>query len=313
MPRKLIIVALLALAGCERAQTVESMTDAAVAMEIVAPAAGPAAQAYNEASASGQRGAATLAAAPIGPLMAYIYRYELELPGDRAAGVMAAHEQSCVKAGPAICQVVSSNSDLIGRDALSAKLELRAAPSWVARFRAGVADEARAAGGKVTTASAAGEDLTLSLTDTEARLRAQTTLRDRLQQLLATRNGDLGELLKVEGELARVQGEIDAAQSTLAVLRTRVATSRLEIDYRSEGQLAGDGVLAPVEQALSGALGAFMATVGVLITILAIVAPIGLVVVPVVWLILRRRQRHRAAALALKERTLAAMTDDMTP
>lgn len=290
MRGKWVLAGLILLAGCDRAAG--RYQDQAVELNMVAPPSAPA------------MANATAPTSPTAPRMAYIYRYGMELPKGRIAEVMERHEQACVRAGPATCQVILSSSDQMGEHGVSARLELRADPAWVARFRSGVAQEATAAGGKVTRASATGEDLTLALTDTEARLRAQTTLRDRLQQLLATRSGDLGELLKVESELARVQGEIDSVQSSLAVLRTRVATSRLEIDYYTPGAASEDGgVFQPVRAALGGALGAFMLTVGALITTLAVLAPIALIIVPLGWWLLRLRRRRRAGRPATETPT----------
>lgn len=240
--------------------------------------------------------AAAEVAAP--PRVAYVYRYALELPTDRALELMKRHERACAGAGPAVCQVIGSESNRIGRDELSARLEIRATPAYIGRFRDALAGEAEAAGGRVAAATTESEDLTRALVDTEARLRAQTTLRDRLQQLLATRSAPLEQLLATERELARVQGDIDAIQSNLAVMRTRVATSRLEIEYRSAGRLAPDSAFRPVSAALDGALAAFMTTLATLITVFAVLLPIALIVAPVTWLTLRRRRAARTRKAA---------------
>lgn len=228
------------------------------------------------------------------PRMAYVYRYGLELPADRAAGLMGRHEAACVAAGAATCQVIGSETTRYGRDAVSSQLTLRATPAWVATFRGRLAGEAEAAGGRVASSATESEDLTRAIVDTEARLRAQTTLRDRLQSLLATWSGSLEELLKVESELARVQGEIDAVQSNLVVMRTRVATSRLEISYAAAGQLAPDSAFRPVRDAVDGATGAFMTSVAALIWVAAFLLPLALIVVPVAWWGLRQLRARRA-------------------
>jgi hypothetical protein len=288
------IAAGLAVAGCGQASQEggENYSDDAVAVEMIAPARpgeAPVEQASPGPDASDQTPVAVTA-----PRIAYVYHYGLEVPVDRAPGLMARHEQACASAGAAVCQVIGSDTTRIGRDDLTARLEIRATPAFIARFRDGLANDAREAGGRVAQNSTESEDLTRSLIDTEARLRAQTTLRDRLQGLLASRSGSLEDLLKVETELARVQGEIDAQQSMLAEMRTRVATSRLSIEYRSAGQLAPDSAFRPVVQAVQGAFAAMMATVGVLITLLAVLVPIGLIVTPVGWFIMRRRRAAKS-------------------
>lgn len=295
----MLATAAMLLVGCEQDATYSdaAVDTASVAMELAPPSPPPADATQNAAAASPQ--AAQPATAP---RMAYVYRYGLELPAERTAGLMGRHEAACVAAGAATCQVIGSETTRYGQDEVMSQLTLRASPTWIAGFRARLAGEAEAAGGRVASSATESEDLTRALVDTEARLRAQTTLRDRLQSLLATRSGSLEELLKVESELARVQGEIDAVQSNLAVMRTRVATSRLEISYAAEGQLAPDGTLRPVQDAVDGATGAFMTSVAALIWVFAFMLPLALIVVPLVWWALKRRKaklsRRRALSVA---------------
>ncbi|MDO9586372.1 MAG: DUF4349 domain-containing protein [Brevundimonas sp.] len=289
-----------ATAGCGQPREV-AHNDEAVQMELVAPREGASDAATAPAAAApASSNAAPPAAAVQAASIAYVYRYGLELPADRAPALMSRHEQACVSAGPAVCQVIGSQSSRYGRDELTARLEIRATPAFLTAFRARLAGDAEAAGGRVAMAATDSEDLTRALVDTEARMRALSTLRDRLQQLLATRSAPLEQLLATERELARVQGELDAARSTLEVMRTRVATSRLIIDYRAQGQLAPDSAFRPVSDALDSALTVFMSVVGALILFLAGALPLLIVVVPLAWLALRWRRRIRAERLAAK-------------
>lgn len=298
-----------AIAGCSPAREDVTYSDSSVDMELVAPgeaasaadAAAPVVMpAVPPAATSVRSDAPAPAAAVQAPSIAYVYRYGLELPVDRAPALMSRHEQACVVAGPAVCQVIGSESSRYGRDELTAQLEIRATPAFLTGFRARLAGDAEAAGGRMAMAATDSEDLTRALVDTEARLRALTTLRDRLQQLLATRSGPLEQLLATERELARVQGELDASRSTLEVMRTRVATSRLIITYTAQGQLAPDSAFRPVTEALDNALAVFMSVIGALILFLAGVLPLLIVVVPLAWLGLRWRRRIRAERLAAK-------------
>lgn len=316
MRARLMTVGGLALtavvAGCSPAGRDVAYSDDSVNMETMAPAETAADAAAAAAPASAVMPVAPPAAAtapsdaPPPPAavqaasIAYVYRYGLELPVDRAPALMSRHEQACVAAGPAVCQVIGSESSRYGRDELTAQLEIRATPAFLTAFRARLAGDAEAAGGRVAMAATDSEDLTRALVDTEARLRALTTLRDRLQQLLATRSGPLEQLLATERELARVQGELDASRSTLEVMRTRVATSRLIISYTAQGQLAPDSAFRPVTDALDDALAVFMSVIGALILFLAGVLPLLIVVVPLAWLGLRWRRRIRAERLAAK-------------
>lgn len=286
------------LAGCQDAsrQHADEATDVAM-MEMAPPAAAA------TSAASG------VAASVVAPSIAYAYRFGLELPAEAVPTVMGRHEQACIAAGPSACQVIGSNSNRIGRDAIAASLEMRATPAYVARFRAALDGEAKNAGGRVAQQAVESEDLTRQLVDTEARMRAMETLRDRLQQLLATRSGTLDQLLQVERELARVQGELDATRSALAVMRTRVQTSRLDVTYSAAGQLAPDSAARPVVDALNSAAYAFMSSLGVLILFIASVLPVLLVGVPLIWLLWRWRRSVRARKAAQAARTKKAEGD----
>src|SRR5690606_4767264 len=229
------------LAGCQEGSRQYADEAVDVALIEAAPLADAAASAPTAATGS--------AAPVVAPSIAYAYRFGLELPAEAATRLMAKHEQACTAAGASACQVIGSNSSRVGRDSVEARLEMRAAPAYVARFRAALDGEAKGVGGRVAEQAVESEDLTRQLVDTEARMRAMETLRDRLQQLLATRSGPLEQLLQVERELARVQGELDATRSALAVMRTRVQTSKLDVTYRAAGQLAPDSALRPVTDA----------------------------------------------------------------
>jgi hypothetical protein len=262
------LLAVLLLTGCSKpAEPV-----AADMMAEVAPASAPPAE---KADAGATRGepADPVLPAPSAPMLAYRYDYQIAAPPKHVRAMAARHEAACVAAGPAICQVTSSRVSAQGEGEVRAELSLRAEPRWLRRFREGLDREARDAGGEVTSAVSTTEDLTRRIVDTEATMRAKTTLRDRLQRLLAERPGKLAELLELERALAETQGEIDAMQSELAVMRTRVATSALKIEYVSTGISARPGAWTPLTQALGNAGAMLAASLGVLIQLLVVAAP----------------------------------------
>ena len=96
-------------------------------------------------------------------------------------------------------QLVASNRTGDPQDSLRGSLSLRAEPEWLQRFVKGVQSDAISAAGRVTSQWTTTEDLTREIVDTEATLRAKRALRDRLQQLLATRPGSLADLLGING------------------------------------------------------------------------------------------------------------------
>ncbi|MGD9965112.1 MAG: DUF4349 domain-containing protein [Hyphomonadaceae bacterium] len=233
---------------------------------------------------------------PTGPApvlyLAYTYAMGLEIPSERLAGVMDRHVQACQAAGPRLCQLIGSNRTGDPESYMEGYVSLRGEPAWLNTFKGGMAADADAAGGRIVQQSTSSEDLTRQIVDTEARLRAQTALRDRLQQLLRSRPGRLADLLEVERELARVQGEIDAVQSALAVMRTRVAMSELTLTYRSAPRPVGSDTFEPLRQAFANFLGIIVGGFAAIITLIAVLIPFAIVLIPLGWLLLRWRKRR---------------------
>jgi len=224
--------------------------------------------------------------------LAYSYAMGLEVPSDRLAGVMDRHIEACQTAGPRLCQLVGSTRSGDPESYMNGSVYLRGEPAWLNTFMAGINAEAEQAGGRVVSRSVGSEDLTRQIVDTEARQRALTSLRDRLQALLRDRPGRLADLLEVERELARVQGELDAITSSLAVMRTRVSMSDLNISYQSEPRSVGSDTFRPLRDAFAGFLGIVVGGFAAIITIIAGLIPIAIVVVPLAWLILRWRRKR---------------------
>lgn len=250
---------------------------------------------------------------PAGPTpvlyLAYSYALGLELPSQRLSAVMDRHIQACQAAGPRLCQLVNSNRTGDPDNYMEGYVSLRGEPAWLNNFKAGMAQQADEAGGRVVSESTTSEDLTRQIVDTEARLRAQTALRDRLQELLRSRPGRLADLLEVERELARVQGDIDAVQSALAVMRTRVSMSELTLTYRSSPRAAGSDTLEPLRQAFANFLGIIVAGFAAILTIIAALIPFAIVLIPLGWLLLRWRRSRGGRFFQRKPETPPASTE----
>jgi Domain of unknown function (DUF4349) len=235
-------------------------------------------------------------------LLAYSYSARLSLPTDKVAPTMKAHEDKCVKAGPALCQVVTAASQKEGDD-MSANLTLRATPTWLATFRGGLEQDAKSADGKLEAQGVTSEDLTRSITDSEARLRALKALRTRLEALIASRPGKLSDLLEAERELARVQGEIDSFESNLSVMRARVNMSTMEMTYQSRALAVGGGTFQPLGNAFTNFFGVMAESLAVLITFLAAILPFALVIGPLAFYGLKWRAKRVAARAVAKAAT----------
>lgn len=226
-------------------------------------------------------------------MLAYSYRYGFELPADNVTALKTRHEKACAASGPAICQVMASEVNNIGGE-LSAELKIRAAPAWLSAFRNGLSEDAAAAGGRIRRSAIEVEDLTRAIVDVEAQLKAKTILRARLQSMLATRPGDVSDLVAIERELARVQGEIDSTQGQLNLMRGRVEMSDVTLSYDSAPRALSGQTGEPLRRAATGALGTVAVGLAAMITAAAFLTPWIIVAVPLSWLLLRWRRNRKA-------------------
>lgn len=225
--------------------------------------------------------------------LAYAYGTRLDLPGNRLIGVMDGHATACREAGLSVCQLVASSREGDPAGTLHGSLTLRAEPEWLRRFVAIVESDAAGAAGRVTSQWTTTDDLTRMIVDTEATLRAKRALRDRLQQLLATRPGSLSDLLGVERELSRVQAEIDSTESNLVAARTRVTMSALTIEYRSSVRGVAGGKLEPLRLATGDFIVALVDSTVTLVSVVGALIPWIAAGTIGAWLLVRRRRRAR--------------------
>lgn len=219
--------------------------------------------------------------------IAYAHSVGMRLPVKAIEPTLQGHIAACNAAGPSVCIVTNSWLNAYSEDSASASLNLRATPGWIDTFLSGVEAEAAAAKGEITNRQTTAEDLTVSIIDTGARLKAQQTLQERLQKLLAERPGELGDLLETERELARVNGEIDSLKSSLAALRQRVDMSQLSVSYETKINPVSQGALQPLGEAFGSFFYNLASAIAAVVTAFAVGLPWLLLLGALLWIWLR--------------------------
>lgn len=288
----ILLLSFAVLAGCGQSnghvsnptENIALMADKAAPPSPPSPASAPTEQAAE--ATNGAVEAKSEAPKPptiITPMLAYTYASELLVPSEKLPSLMNTHKSNCEKAGPQICQIVNSN--LSNNDgSANGVLVIRAEPKFLGSFRDKLGEDAKNSGGKITSSTVSSEDLTRQITDNEARLRALTTLRTRVEGIIATRPGKLSDLLEAEQELARVQAEIDTMNSEIALAKGRVAMSEMTLNYHSNYGGQQTGVFTELQSAFSEFFSLMFGTIAQLIRILAVLLPIVLVALPLILL-----------------------------
>ncbi len=279
-----VSVAAVLLAGCSKPAGYSRYASEKTDARLIRPPPGGAKDGSDPAEASAPL-------APSAPMLAYAYAFGLEVPPQKLPALVARHQAACASAGASVCQMTGSTLERQGRDQVHATLTLRATPAWLGKFRDGLAHDAEGAGGRVVQANVTSEDLSREVTDTAAAIRAKTTLRDRLQAILDTRPGKTADLVDAETALAKVQGELDATQSEMAMMRQRLDSSVITIEYQSAAVLAPDSVWSPLANAVAQFASTAVAGLAFLITCIAALLPWVVVVGGALWVFRRPMAR----------------------
>lgn len=131
--------------------------------------------------------------------------------------------------------------------------------------------------GRVTSESRDAEDVTQQSTDLDARLVNARTSEKRLNDILASRTGDVTDVLNVEREIARVRGEIEQMDAARRNLDRRITYATIQLEMAEELKAAlhlGDqSVSAKLRNALVGGWNAALNSVLDATLLVARVAP----------------------------------------
>ena len=213
------------------------------------------------------------------PRMAYTYDYGFRMDAADIASMQERHADMCAAVGPYVCQIVSqSHSGNVEEGYATGRLELAVVADQARDFGGRLSAATTNAGGEQITAAITGEDLTRSMVDTEARLRSRVALRDRMMEVLRTRQGSVEEIVEAERQVARINEEIDQARSWLEEMRGRVAFTRINLSYSTANAPASD-FFGPVGTAFAS-LGSIL---GYLLAAFIVLGSIALPVGGAIW------------------------------
>ncbi|MEL7199090.1 MAG: DUF4349 domain-containing protein [Pseudomonadota bacterium] len=275
-----------ALAACSGAESEMAESADMMAMEAPEMAVDVAEEAAEDAVADGAGAVPDALSADdtsIGqPQIAYRYALGFRLPSEAIKPLQERHADMCEAKGPRVCRIISMDQTDSDGDYGYGNLRLAVAAGEARAFSKDLETSSGESDGELTSSSITGEDLSKQIVDTEAKLRARTLLRDRLMDILRTRQGTVAELVEAERGVAQVNQEIDQAQSWLTEMRGRVAFSQMEISYNSGSRSSGS-FTDPIRDAWNSLGGILGYTIAFLMMAATVLIPIGLLV----WLAMR--------------------------
>lgn len=146
--------------------------------------------------------------------------------------------------------------------------------------------------GELLHESVTGEDVTEQYMDLEARLHAQQTLEKRLL-LLVAQASSVEETLEVERELARVRGNVESLDAQTRSLSNRAAMATIELRVYSPTARGSETLASTMADALDDSRELLIGTLGAIVRMFGVVAPLAALGLPIL-LVVRRRQRRAA-------------------
>lgn len=210
--------------------------------------------------------------------LAYEHSVWIELDRELLPTRLREIESACAAGKPVECTVleVSLRSQ---EDVYSGTIRMRIAPRGVDSTI-----EAASQGGKLTSRSTTAEDLAQPIADTQRKLALMITHRDRLTEIMKSKDLKVEQLITVSKELATVQTDIDALGTEQAQLRRRVDTDLLTINL-SPPDGTYQAQQTPIRDALRFFGSTFREAVGNVISFIAVVVPWLVIVLPGLFLL----------------------------
>lgn len=230
--------------------------------------------------------------------IAYSYSYGYRVDADQIVELQQRHAALCERMGTRRCRVLSLSRAATDGDGYGG-LQLRVAANEARAFGTALDDAAEGLDAEQVSFGLDGEDLTETIIDTEAHLGSRRVLRERLMEVLRTRQGSVADLVAAERAVAEVNEEIDAAASRLAELRNRVRMSAVSIEYGPNIAVSSLGFARPISTALSSVGSTLGVTIAAIIYVAVALIPIVAFLLLLRWLWRRsgfrlRRERPKA-------------------
>jgi hypothetical protein len=236
------------------------------------------------------------AAAPTAPRpdqqLAYEHFITVELSRELLPRRMREVQDACASNKELACTLLDVS--LHSNESLpSGTIRVRVAPPAVETLIAMATKD-----GELTARNTHAEDLAEPVADTDRQLALLTTHRDRLTELMKSKDIKIEQLIVVSKELASVQSQLDALSTQKANLRRRIDTELLTINMRLPQHVYASGE-SPVGDAFrafgSTILGAFadvIRFIAVLLPWLLIIVP-GVIALRLFWRWIRASELRR--------------------
>lgn len=195
------------------------------------------------------------------------------------------------------CEVVSSSITMQTSDAPpSGDISLRVVPDDLPKLLAYVEKL-----GKVAQHTTEREDETISVVNTDAKIKNLTSFRDNLRAMLVRPSAKLSDLVEIQKQLTDTQSELDSETAQRKILSNETEKIAVQISFRVVRSGQNPSGIAEIWNALRQSGSILADSISDLITTVFTIIPWLVLIVPICWLLAKawkkmRRQRSQTAS-----------------
>ena len=231
------------------------------------------------------------------PGVAFNYSYAFRLPAQNIKDAQEAHASACEKLGPQHCRITGMLYRLVGENNIEGAIEFKLDPALARGFGKQAIDAVAKADGRLVDAEITGTDAgaAIKALDTQ-RQQAESELQ-RLDRELARSDLKAVERSELQRQRAALVAQMDDVGTQTSNQQESLATTPVSFRYQSGAAVRGFDGSAPITSAGNIFLDSAQVTLGIVLTVLAALAPPGVIVLIafLLWRRFRPRRQDNAA------------------
>jgi len=233
------------------------------------------------------------------PGVAFNYTYAFRLPAQNIKDAQEAHASACEKLGPQHCRITGMLYRLIGENNIVGAIQFKLDPTLARAFGKQGIDAIVKADGKLVNAEITGTDAGAAIKNLDQQRQQTEAEVQRLDRQLARTDLRPAERAELQRQRAALAGRLQDVKTETGNQEESLATTPVAFRYESGAAVRGFDGSAPITSAGNVFLDSAQITLGIVLTLLAALAPPGVIVLIafLIWRRFWRRGRARADAV----------------
>lgn len=227
------------------------------------------------------------------PGVAFSYNYAFRLPAQNVKDAQEAHASACEKLGPQHCRITGMLYRLIGENNIIGAIQFKLDPALARAFGKQGIDAIVKADGKLVDAEITGTDAGAAIQTLDAQRQQAEAEVQRLDRQLARSDLKSQERSELQRQRAALTTQLQEVKTETGNQQESLATTPVSFRYESGAAVRGFDGSAPITSAGNVFLDSAQITLGVALTLLAALAPPGVIVL--IGFLFWRRFRPRRA------------------